>query len=216
LSWGTALFFLAHSLTAHKELRFLMNILIPSIFLMIYGFSPKYHDNSITDNTLFARIWKYRFSLPAKLFYAFNILALLSFFLYQNGQAILAEKYLYHQITKPTTIYTVKHSLYAPWGINTIQQDFYKPDGVQITVVDSLNDIPVDAQTKDTFYIVSRGLNDTPIPTQQLPKDLLVEKIHIINPNVYTSIKGKIKNLLHYKETYYPAIWTVYHVRIRQ
>jgi phosphatidylinositol glycan class B len=206
LAWGATLFFLAHSFIGHKELRFLMNILVPSIFLMVYGFSPSYFHNNTTGASLFSRIWKYRLSLPAKLLYLFNIRVLFLLF-FSNGQPILMERYLYYMTPKPSEVYTLKDSPYAPFGLKTIQQDFYKPDGVQIITMDSLDTILIDAHDKDVFYVMSRDVNDAVL---QLPKGLIVEKVYVSGPNLYAYLKGKIKALLHYKSNYF---WTLYRIR---
>jgi hypothetical protein len=173
---------------------------------MVYGFSPGYHNNT-TGTSPFLRIWKYRLSLPAKLLYGFNIIALVFFSCFSNNGAVLLEKYLYNNIEKSSVVYTVKVSPYMPWG--TLQQDFYKPDGVPIIIIDSLSDIPADSHGKNMFYVISSDV------ALQLPEDFIIEETYVFGPNLYDYIKGKIKILLHYKPKYYPAIWTLYHVRIK-
>jgi hypothetical protein len=185
-----------------------MNVLIPSIFLMVYGFSPGYHNNT-TDTSPFLRIWKYRLSLPAKLLYFFNILVLVLFSFFLNDGAILLEKYLYNNIEKSSVVYALKDSPYAPLGA-PLQQDFYKPNiGVRVITIDSLNNIPADSHDKNMFYVISSDV------TLQLPEDFIIEETYVFGPNLHDYIKGKIKILLHYKPKYYPAIWTLYHVRIK-
>lgn len=136
LSWGCVVFFVIHSMIAHKELRFLMNMLIPAIFLTVYGFYSK------NNGGILGRIWNFRLSFPAKLFYAFNVLMFFICFapFFRDGADEQFDKYLYHKLSVPCTVYAVNKSPFAPFGEGRIEYNFYKPKGLDIVYVKSIDE----------------------------------------------------------------------------
>jgi phosphatidylinositol glycan class B len=139
LSWAVLMFFITHSLVAHKELRFLMNILVPAIFLTVYGFYSK------NGGSILSKIWNFRTSIPAKLVYMFSILVSFTYL----GAADRADadiqfcKYLYRNLNTPCTIYAVNYSPFAPWSDN-MEYNFYKPKGLEVVYVASIDKSLVD------------------------------------------------------------------------
>jgi phosphatidylinositol glycan class B len=194
LSWGVAVFLLVHSIISHKELRFLMNILIPSIFLTIYAFHPKTKQDVVLN-----KIWKFRTSIPAKIFYAFNIGMLLIYFTALNDEDLQFCKYLYYNIKPQSTLYVMKDSPYAPWGEKNIQYNFYKPKGLKIVFVDSINSDIIDGKNE---ILVVDYKNNMPINSDIFN----VSEVYRYKAyNIYSIIKYFIK-----KEK---NIWTLYRVK---
>jgi phosphatidylinositol glycan class B len=176
-SWGIAVFFLAHSLVAHKELRFLMNILIPAIFSTINGLRIKN-----TRNILQVKIWKFRKSIFAKVFYGFNIFMLFIYLTILNGDVTGFEKQLYAFIKPSSTVYILNDS---PYGKNGIQHDFYKPKDVSFISVESLDFI----DTSNEVLVISSNEY-----TNVLNDFTSTEILHYKPKGIYLIIHDYIKN----------------------
>lgn len=145
-SWGVIIFLFVHSMIGHKEIRFLVNILIPALFLMISGFSPK------TDtDTVFKKIWKFRRSIPAAALYLLNIFMLLSYATgFQSAAEIQFEYYIYHNTVSPFRAYALKtRSNDMPFS-----HEFYKPRGLEIDARDSFDGIVEDGKGKKEFFVI--------------------------------------------------------------
>jgi hypothetical protein len=145
-SWGVIVFFFIHSMIAHKELRFLMSILIPALFLMVSGLSPK-----TEKDALFKKIWKFRYSIPAMALYLLNIFILLSYATgFQSAAEVQFEYYIYHNTVSPFRAYALKtRSNQTP-----LEHGLYRPRGMEIDAKESFGDIVQDGKGKKEFFVV--------------------------------------------------------------
>lgn len=145
-SWGVLLFFVVHSMIGHKELRFFINILIPSLFLMIYGFSPR-----TEKDTVFKKIWKFRYSIPAMALYLVNIFILLSYATgFQSAADIQFEDYIYHNTVSPFRAYAIKTRSFP----EPLDYWFYRPPGLEIDARESFDDIVRAGKGKKEFFVI--------------------------------------------------------------
>jgi phosphatidylinositol glycan class B len=145
-SWGLIVFLLIHSMIEHKELRFLMSILIPALFLMVSGFSPK-----TEKDTVFKKIWGFRHSIPAMALYLLNVFMLLSYATgFQSAAEVQFEHYIYHNTVPPFRAYALKtRSNQTP-----LEHWFYKPRGQEIDAKESFDDIVQDGKGKKEFFVI--------------------------------------------------------------
>jgi phosphatidylinositol glycan class B len=160
LTWGTFLFFIAHCLVGHKELRFLMNMAVPSIILTVCAFSPQKNKNSFS-NQIFEKLWDFLHLFPLKLFYGGNILILCFYLIYLNNSDLAFEKYIYRNTSPPFYAFSVGGHPYGPWGSGELQYDWYKPDNVSIIEKDSYNDILLSNHEK-AFNLIVHGDDNKP------------------------------------------------------
>ena len=104
LTWATLPFVLAHVAIAHKEARFLFPLAILATAFPVLGFSPKLP----LWRELFARIWNWRRSWPAKTVTAISLLAMAYFAVYPFGVRphMPMAKYLYRHTEGPVYSFT--------------------------------------------------------------------------------------------------------------
>ena len=81
VSWATLPFALAHFLVAHKEARFFFPLAILATAFPVLGFSPR----RPLWRGMFARIWQWRRSWPAKITTGISVAAMAYFALYPFG-----------------------------------------------------------------------------------------------------------------------------------
>jgi phosphatidylinositol glycan class B len=208
LVWGTFLFFIAHCFVARKDLRFLMNMAVPSIMLLIYAFSPNDNKEGPADR-VFEKIWNCLHKakiLP--LFYAFNICLLLFYPILRNRADLTFDKYLYRNTTPPFHAFSLGLHPYAPFG-GGIQYDWYKPENITITAKESLSDILAETGGAE-FNLVVYGDNDE--------IDAMKSQGHVQFTVCYSEsfIRFSTKSLIRYllgKESKERKIWTLYRVK---
>ncbi|GHV38335.1 hypothetical protein AGMMS49546_08560 [Spirochaetia bacterium] len=156
-----------------------MNILIPAIFLTINGFRIK-----DTQNKLQIKIWNFRKSILAKIFYAFNCFMLFANLTLMNNSDTEFEQRIYKIIKPKSTVYILNDSPYAPWGKDNPQHDFYKPGDVDFVFVESLDSINASDEPlvilHDKYMDALNDFNSTEI-------------LHYKSKNIYLVLKEYIK-----------------------
>jgi phosphatidylinositol glycan class B len=120
LTWATLPFVLLHVLVAHKEARFLFPLAVVATAFPVLGFSPslpRWRD-------VFARIWRWKDSIAAKLVAGISVAGMIYFALYPFGVRphMPMAQYLYRQ--PPGLVYSFGESfrsypLYRPTNYQT-------------------------------------------------------------------------------------------------
>jgi phosphatidylinositol glycan class B len=153
LTWGILVFFAAHSLIGHKELRFLLNLLIPALFMTVYACTPK--------GAFFTKLWKLRGSLPAKLLYAFNLLMLLVFNTKVRQPVLNFDRYIYRHTAAPFHAYSVGGHIYDDFMITV---HFYQPEGITIDTRDSLDAVLRETEGQEAFFLITSDKKTVSLP----------------------------------------------------
>jgi phosphatidylinositol glycan class B len=125
LTWATLSFFVAHSLVAHKEVRFLFPMTLVATFFFLLAFAPS---NSESDQPVPLRwLWERRRSWPAKLIYAANLVALAIASLTAKRPGVDLQKFIYDNYGEGCHAYLLgKKNPYQNVGVNMF---FYRPTG---------------------------------------------------------------------------------------
>jgi phosphatidylinositol glycan class B len=150
LTWAILVFFVVHSLIGHKELRFLLNLLIPALFMTVYACTPK--------GAFFTKLWKLRGSLPAKLLYVLNLLMLLVFNTKIEQSSLYFDRYIYRHTTAPFHAYSVGRYIYDE-QISGFKVHFYRPAGITIDSRDSLDTVLREAEGQESFFLITSDKN---------------------------------------------------------
>ncbi|MDR2477930.1 MAG: hypothetical protein LBD48_01305 [Treponema sp.] len=160
-TWGILVFFLIHSLIGHKEIRFLLNLTIPALFMVVYAVAPKKIDGG--DNAAIpAKLWKLRGSLPAKFFYALNLVLLVVYSTRIEQPALFLDRYIYRHTAAPFHAYAVGEYPYSKSG--SLLSIFYQPEGIAITECASLDKVLRDAEGKQEFFLTASNADTVSLP----------------------------------------------------
>ncbi|MDR2480745.1 MAG: hypothetical protein LBD07_00425, partial [Spirochaetaceae bacterium] len=103
--WGILAFFLIHSFIGHKEIRFLLNLTVPALFMVVYAAAPKKLEGG--NDAFFTKLWKLRGSLPAKFVYALNLFLLILYSTKNEQPALYLDRYIYRHTAAPFQVYAV-------------------------------------------------------------------------------------------------------------
>lgn len=180
-SWICIIFIVGHSLIAHKELRFLVPLILPFIFLACKGYDiliQRYPGKKI-----------YRWALP--LLAGINIILLTAKILMPAHEAFAYYKYMYNFAQKqPTTFVGFEQSPYSL--ILDLEVNFYKPKNVVIETVHNPAELNSILNRKDGRAVLFLNPKIDPIPFIAGYKKtrlfcLVPEWIHLFNFNNWMS-----------------------------
>jgi hypothetical protein len=173
-----------------------MNLLIPAIFLTVYAFSPK----NETD-IFWEKIWGFRKTIPLKILYLLNGIMLIVYIFGIDNSDLHFDTYLYRNTNRPFIAYAVKD--YPYYNYDGLQYDFYKPKGVDITLLDSFEDVLTASKHENEIFVITHETKNNVISSTS---DYSVEKIYSYDKNdLFMVIRAMIlKNNL--------PVWTLYHV----
>lgn len=120
VTWSTLPFVLAHVVIAHKEARFLFPLAILATAFPVLGFSPRLP----LWCTSFARIWRWRRSLAARIATGISVVAMAYFALYPFGVRphMPMAKYLYRHDPGPIYSFAApfqSYPMYRPRGFRS-------------------------------------------------------------------------------------------------
>jgi len=179
-SWICIAFLVGHSLIAHKEVRFLLPLILPFIFLACRGFDlviQRYPAKKI-----------YRWALP--LLAGLNIILLTVKILMPAHEAFGYYKYIYNFAQKqPATLVSFEQS---PYSLLQLQVNFYKPRDMDIEVVHNANELQTILNRKDGRPVIFLNPKIDPIPLIDNYKKtrvycLVPDWIHLFNFNNWMS-----------------------------
>src|SRR5436309_7407572 len=95
-------FFSAHSIVAHKELRFLFPMMLVGVFFFFLAFAPTADGH---QPSLLRWLWERRRSWAARLLYAMNVVALAVACLTAKRPGVELQKYIYDRYGEGTHAY---------------------------------------------------------------------------------------------------------------
>jgi phosphatidylinositol glycan class B len=124
VTWATLPFFAAHSIVAHKELRFLFPMTLVGVFFFLLAFAPQADGR---EPSPLRWLWERRRSWPARLLYTANLVALAVACLTAKRPGVELQKYIYDHYGQGTHAYLLgKKNPYQNVGVNMF---FYRPKG---------------------------------------------------------------------------------------
>ncbi len=137
LTWTIVPFILAHSLVAHKEVRFLFPIVMPAIFFLLLAVATP--EGEIERSGWLSRVWGWRWRWPAKLFYALNLIGLMSACLTAKRPGVDLQQFIYDHYGAGTHAYLIgEKDPYENVGVNMY---FYRPEGFVYTRLDNFEQL---------------------------------------------------------------------------
>ncbi len=123
VTWATLPFFLAHSLVAHKEVRFLFPLTLIGVFFFLLAFAPQEEPDARPPALRW--LWVRRGSWVARLVYGLNFIALAVACLTAKRPGIDLQKFIYDNYGQGTHAYLLgKKNPYQNVGVNMF---FYRP-----------------------------------------------------------------------------------------
>lgn len=179
-SWICIVFIVGHSFIAHKEIRFLLPLIIPFIFLACSGFDvliSRYPVKKI-----------YRIALPVLA--VLNIILLSMKIFMPAHEAFGYFKYIYNFAQEqPTTLVSYEQS---PYSVVQLEVNFYKPKNIIIEVIHNPAQLDTILKRNDGRAVIFLNPKIDPIPVIDGYKKekvycLVPEWIHFFNFNNWMS-----------------------------
>jgi len=151
LTWATASLFLAHSLIAHKELRFLFPAASAMPFLCILAVAPC----GDRWDAWTGGLWRKRRGIVARVLLALDLLALAIFTLTPTRPQISFQRFVReHYPTRFEAFVTTPDS---PWEADRLQMHFYRPDDL---VLHQCRYSELAGVARQRFLLVTPALDD--------------------------------------------------------
>ncbi|HEX3997569.1 MAG TPA: hypothetical protein VHX65_03355 [Pirellulales bacterium] len=203
LSWATFAFFLAHSVVAHKEVRFLFPIAQVGAMAIVVGLAPEPRLGGRRYAQGLAWLWRRRRSRWATALYASNVVALAAMGFSTRQPSVLLQKIIYDHYSKNCYAYILgksSKSLYSNVGVDMF---FYRPPGFQLKRLDGYDELAALMRVGPRkFLLITDRVRKTP------EQDLIVPQAE----PVYRSYPQWVENYNYFNWLQRSRHYTLYEV----
>ncbi|PZP42460.1 MAG: hypothetical protein DI598_16900, partial [Pseudopedobacter saltans] len=196
LSWITTVYIIFISLIPHKELRFLMLIIIPACFLTTFAISP-----SNNTNNFFNKIWNWRKSWGAWFIYIANFFFLIMYVNGPNKDYFPINKFIYNNVPSNSIVFLIHcQPYYTNYYLRT---HFYQPKNVSFIDQDSIPSIKKISQP--IFFVTFTDQQDSLNSEEQ--------KVELLFSYQKTNLYSLFRKLLGKKNF---KVWRLYKLKLKK
>ncbi len=162
VTWGTAPFFVVHSIVPHKELRYLFPMALLGTFAFALAVAPK---SSRPWPAWMARFWQMRTRWPAKMLAVINVAALAYACFVAREPSLNFQRYLIDHYPSGCTLFVLGDQTRSPFENVGATMYFHRPANFVVRRVHDEHELATKLSSCDGACLVVRDrLGDWPTP----------------------------------------------------